>query len=108
MSCGPAWKVIREAAAAGILIELDGSGNLRLRASNEPPRAVVEHVRQHKQDIVAFLRAKAAAEDGERRIVAASQQKRTSRRREVPKRQAATALEQSVLVLATPPLRPKR
>ena len=108
MSCGPAWRVVREAAAAGIVIELDSAGNLRLRAPNEPPQAVVEHVRQHKGDIVAFLRAKAAAEDGERRIIVASQQKRTSSRREVPKRQAVTALEQLVPVLATPPSRPKR
>ena len=108
MSCGPAWKAIREAAKTGILIELDASGNLRLRAPNEPPRAVVEHVRQHKSDIVAFLRAKAAAEDAERRIIAASQQKRTSRQRVVSKRQAATALEQSVPVLATPPSPRKR
>jgi hypothetical protein len=36
---------------------VDDKGDLRLRASNEPPQAF-QHVREHKRELVAFLRVK--------------------------------------------------
>ena len=101
MSCRSITQIIRQARGAGILIELDENGDLRLRAPNEPPQAMVQHFREHKRELVEFLKAKAAAEEGERRMVA-SHQERISRRREVSKRQVAkTALEQAVPALVT-------
>src|SRR5512144_1642307 len=64
---------MRQVRTAGILIELDENGNLRLRAPNEPPQATVEHLRQHKRELVQFLEAK--VEDAEHRIVACEQQR---------------------------------
>lgn len=64
---------MRQVRTAGILIELDENGNLRLRAPNEPPQATVEHLRQHKRELVQFLEAK--VEDAEHRIVAREQQR---------------------------------
>ena len=79
MSCRSITQIIRQARNAGILIELEENGDLRLRAPNEPPQAMVQHLREHKRELVEFLKAKAAAEDLERRMVA-SRQKRISRR----------------------------
>jgi hypothetical protein len=101
MSCRSITQIIRQARGAGILIELDANGDLRLRAPNEPPQAMVQHLREHKRELVAFLGAKAVAEEGERRMVAGHQE-RISRRREVSKQQIGkAALEQAVPVLVT-------
>ena len=48
MSCRSITQIIRQ-AGAGILIELDENGDLRLRAPNEPPQAMVQHLREHKR-----------------------------------------------------------
>ncbi|MGZ9021122.1 MAG: hypothetical protein ACXW3S_14450 [Rhodoplanes sp.] len=100
MSCWNITEIIRRARTVGIIIELDETGNLRLRAPNEPPQAMVQHLREHKQELVAFLRAKAEAQDGESRIIA-SQQKRTLRRRDNSTPIGKTVRE-AVPVLATP------
>ena len=52
MSLPEALKVAR---AAGIQIGIDGD-YLRLEARSEPPREVVDLLRQHKDDILRFLR----------------------------------------------------
>jgi hypothetical protein len=99
MSCRGITHIIREARTAGILIELDESGNLRLRAPNEPPQAMIQHLRAHKRELVTFLKAKAAAEEAEGRLVANHQQL-VSAHRAVPKRQVGkTAPEQAVPML---------
>jgi hypothetical protein len=106
MSCWNITEIIRRARTVGIIIDLDEAGNLRLRAPNEPPPAMVQHLREHKEELVTFLKAKAAAVDSERRMVA-SQKKRTSRRTDVSKPLGKTVLE-AVPVLATKPLRRNR
>ena len=60
---------LAQARAAGVIVELDTAGNLRLRSPNEPPQAMVEHLRSHKDEIVAFLRGRAEAERAESRLV---------------------------------------
>jgi hypothetical protein len=69
MSCWPISKILAQARTAGVIVELDAAGNLRLRSPNEPPQAMVEHLRSHKDEIVAFLRARAEAERAESRLV---------------------------------------
>jgi hypothetical protein len=68
MSCRSITEIIRQARGAGILIELDANGDLRLRATNQPPQAMVQHLREHKRELVAFLRAKAVAGCAEARL----------------------------------------
>jgi len=65
MSCWDIAEIIRRARTVGIVIELDGGGNLRLRAPNKPPQAMVQHLREHKRELIEFLKAKAAADRAE-------------------------------------------
>jgi hypothetical protein len=49
-----AVEVIKEAAAVGIRIAIEGDG-LSLEATAPPPKAIIELIAQHKSEIVALL-----------------------------------------------------
>jgi hypothetical protein len=51
-----AAEVIKEAAAVGIRIAIDGSG-LSLEATAPPPKAIIELITQHKPEIINLLRS---------------------------------------------------
>jgi hypothetical protein len=51
-----AAEVIKEAAAAGIQIAIEGD-NLSLEAVAEPPEAIFELIAQHKPEIINLLRS---------------------------------------------------
>ena len=59
MSCRRITQIIRQAQHRQHPDRVDENGDLRLRAPNEPPQAMVQHLREHKRDIVAFLKTKA-------------------------------------------------
>jgi hypothetical protein len=84
MSCGVhAWELVREARRAGVLIELGfASGTLRVRAKSQPSDELIEHIRQHKREILTFLRAKAKAEETEKGMAETA----GGKRRKLPKR----------------------
>ena len=50
-----AAEVIREAAAVGVQIAIEGGG-LSLEASAPPPTAIIELIAQHKPEIINLLR----------------------------------------------------
>jgi tubulysin polyketide synthase-like protein len=47
--------VIKEAAALGIQIAIEGDG-LSLEATAQPPKAIIELITQHKPEIINLLR----------------------------------------------------
>ena len=49
-----ATEVIKEAAAAGIRIAIEGDG-LSLEATAQPPKAIIELITQHKPEIINLL-----------------------------------------------------
>ena len=49
-----AAEVIKEAAAAGIRIAIEGDG-LSLEATAQPPKAIIELITQHKPEIINLL-----------------------------------------------------
>jgi hypothetical protein len=49
-----AAEVIKEAAAAGIRIGIEGDG-LSLEATAQPPKAIIELITQHKPEIINLL-----------------------------------------------------
>jgi hypothetical protein len=51
-----AAEVIKEAAAAGIRIAIEGDG-LSLEATAQPPKAIIELIAQHKPEIINLLRS---------------------------------------------------
>ena len=51
-----AAEVIKEAAAAGVQIAIDGDG-LSLEATAKPPNAIIELIAQHKPEIIDLLRS---------------------------------------------------
>jgi hypothetical protein len=51
-----AAEVIKEAAAAGVQIAIEGDG-LSLEATAEPPKAIIELIAQHKPEIIKLLRS---------------------------------------------------
>jgi hypothetical protein len=51
-----ASEVIKEAAAAGIRIAIEGDG-LSLEATAQPPKAIIELIAQHKPEIIDLLRS---------------------------------------------------
>jgi hypothetical protein len=51
-----AAEVIKEAAAAGIQIAIEGDG-LSLEATAKPPKAIIELITQHKPEIIDLLRS---------------------------------------------------
>jgi hypothetical protein len=51
-----AAEVVKEAAAAGIQIAIEGDG-LLLEATAPPPKAIVELITQHKPEIINLLRS---------------------------------------------------
>jgi hypothetical protein len=51
-----AAEVIKEAAAAGIQIAIEGDG-LLLEATEQPPKAIIELITQHKPEIINLLRS---------------------------------------------------
>jgi hypothetical protein len=51
-----AAEVIKEAAAAGIQIAIEGDG-LLLEATEQPPKAIIELITQHKPAIINLLRS---------------------------------------------------
>jgi hypothetical protein len=51
-----AAEVIKEAAAAGIRIAIEGDG-LSLEATAPPPKAILELITQHKPEIIDLLRS---------------------------------------------------
>jgi hypothetical protein len=51
-----AAEVIKEAAAAGIQIAIEGDG-LSLEATAQPPKAIIELIAQHKPEIIDLLRS---------------------------------------------------
>jgi hypothetical protein len=51
-----AAEVIKEAAAAGVQIAIEGDG-LSLEATAKPPKAIIELVAQHKPEIIDLLRS---------------------------------------------------
>lgn len=51
-----AGEVIKEAAAAGVQIAIEGEG-LCLEATAEPPHAIIELIAQHKAEIINLLRS---------------------------------------------------
>ena len=51
-----AAEVIKEAAAAGIRIAIEGDG-LSLEATAQPPKAIIELIAQHKPEIIDLLRS---------------------------------------------------
>ena len=51
-----AAEIIKEAAAAGILIAIEGDG-LSLEATAKPPKAIIELITQHKLEIINLLRS---------------------------------------------------
>ena len=54
-----AAEVIKEAAAAGIQIAIEGDG-LSLEATARPPKAIIELITQHKPEIINLLRSSLA------------------------------------------------
>ena len=50
-----AAEVIKEAAAAGVQIAIEGDG-LSLEATAPPPKAIIELITQHKPEIINLLR----------------------------------------------------
>ena len=62
LSCQGVAHIIRAARDAGIILALDPSGKLRLRAAKKPSKAMIDHLRAHKPEILEFLKAKAKAE----------------------------------------------
>jgi hypothetical protein len=73
MSCRPRCEddfagLLREARKVEVEVHLDRNGKLVMRAAKKPPAALIEHLREHAWDIVAFLKAKAAAERAEARL----------------------------------------
>jgi hypothetical protein len=51
-----AAEVIKEAAAVGIRIAIEGGG-LSLEATAQPPKAIIELITQHKPEIIDLLRS---------------------------------------------------
>jgi hypothetical protein len=51
-----AAEVIKEAAAAGVQIAIEGDG-LSLEATAQPPKAIIELIAQHKPEIIDLLRS---------------------------------------------------
>jgi hypothetical protein len=51
-----AAEVIKEAAAVGIRIAIEGDG-LSLEATAQPPKAIIELIAQHKPEIINLLRS---------------------------------------------------
>jgi hypothetical protein len=51
-----AAEVIKEAGAVGIQIAIEGDG-LSLEATEPPPRAIIELIKQHKPEIINLLRS---------------------------------------------------
>jgi hypothetical protein len=51
-----AAEVIKEAAAAGVRIAIEGDG-LSLEATAQPPKAIIELIAQHKPEIINLLRS---------------------------------------------------
>jgi hypothetical protein len=51
-----AAEVIKEAAAVGIRIAIEGGG-LSLEATAQPPKAIIELIAQHKPEIIDLLRS---------------------------------------------------
>jgi hypothetical protein len=51
-----AAEVIKEAAAAGVQIAIEGDG-LSLEATAKPPKAIIELIAQHKPEIINLLRS---------------------------------------------------
>ena len=51
-----AAEVIKEAGAVGIQIAIEGAG-LSLEATAQPPKAIIELIRQHKPEIIDLLRS---------------------------------------------------
>jgi hypothetical protein len=51
-----AAEVIKEAAAVGIKIAIEGDG-LSLEATEPPPKAIIELITQHKPEIINLLRS---------------------------------------------------
>ena len=51
-----AAEVIKEAAAAGVQIAIEGDG-LSLEATAKPPKAIIELITQHKLEIINLLRS---------------------------------------------------
>jgi hypothetical protein len=51
-----AAEVIKEAAAAGVQIAIEGDG-LSLDATAKPPKAIIELIAQHKPEIISLLRS---------------------------------------------------
>jgi hypothetical protein len=51
-----AAEVIKEAAAVGIQVAIEGDG-LSLEASEPPPKAIIELITQHKPEIINLLRS---------------------------------------------------
>ena len=51
-----AAEVIKEAAAAGVQIAIEGDG-LSLEATAKPPKAIIELIAQHKPEIIDLLRS---------------------------------------------------
>ena len=51
-----AAEVIKEAAAAGVQIAIEGDG-LSLEATAKPPNAIIELIAQHKPEIINLIRS---------------------------------------------------
>ena len=51
-----AVEVIKEAAAAGVQIAIEGDG-LLLEATAQPPKAIIELIARHKPEIIDLLRS---------------------------------------------------
>ena len=51
-----AAEVLKEAAAAGVQIAIEGDG-LSLEATAKPPKAIIELIAQHKPEIIDLLRS---------------------------------------------------
>src|SRR5262245_15239104 len=51
-----AAEIIKEAAAVGIQIAIEGNG-LSLEATEPPPKAIIDVIKQHKPEIIDLLRS---------------------------------------------------
>jgi hypothetical protein len=61
-----AVRLLAEAAAAGVTVQLEPDGRVRLAAEREPPAHLLTELRAHKPELVALLRGERCRHCGER------------------------------------------
>jgi hypothetical protein len=61
-----ATRLLAEANAAGVIVQLEPDGRVRLAAEREPPAHLLTELRLHKPEVVALLRGERCRHCGER------------------------------------------